>query len=357
MNKIWANSGDGHVMEPADLWTSTLPKRLGDRAPRTEKSERHETVWVDGESVYRTLNQFAEAGRAPGAWDFAQRLVDMDAEGVVNQLLFPSAGLWVYRIKDTELFLACCQAYNDWMARDVMGFSERLDGVAMLPMDDVPAAVAELQRAAALGFRAVMLAANTEPGNEYAQEHWDPLWAAAEESGMVLAVHVGTGTDPRGFRGPGGVVTNYVETFIPGQRVVTHLTASGVLDRHPGLKLMIAEGGASWVPSLADRLDEGYRQHGEYATPKLSRLPGEIIFSQVYASFQHDRSAVPAMSAMGFQNVLWGDDYPHLEGTFGHSQETLHGLFDDAEPAVSAAIRITNYERLLGKSTAIPAAA
>jgi len=310
--KLWANSGDSHVIEPDDLWTSRLPANLAERAPRAVKDEKHETVYVDGQTAFRTLAAFAEAGRAPGGFDLKQRLVDLDGEGVINQILFPSMGLWAYRITDGELWAACARAYNDWMAEEVMAFSPRLQGVAMLPLVDIEASVAEVERAAGLGFRAVMAGTTPPAGLEYNLDVWEPLWAAAEDAGVALAFHVGTGADPRMFKGPGGVVINYVETFFPGQRTVTMMTASGALDRHPDLKMLIAEGGASWVPALADRMDEAYRQHGPYVTPKLSRLPSEIIFSQVYASFQHDPSAVPAYDAMGYRNVLWGDDYPHL---------------------------------------------
>jgi predicted TIM-barrel fold metal-dependent hydrolase len=110
-------------------------------------------------------------------------------------------------------------------------------------------------------------------------------------------------------------------------RVVSHLVAGGALDRHPNLRILIAEGGAAWVPAIGDRMDEAYRQHGMFVRPKLSRLPSEIIRQQVYASFQHDVSAVQVVPATNYRNVLWGDDYPHLEGTYGHTQETLRGLF------------------------------
>jgi hypothetical protein len=86
---------------------------------------------------------------------------------------------------------------------------------------------------------------------------------------------------------------------------------------------------------LADRMEEGYRQHHMAVRPKLKRPIRETIFSQVYASFQHDKSAVAAATYMGYHNVMWGSDYPHMEGTFGHTQETLHELFDDADPKVA----------------------
>jgi predicted TIM-barrel fold metal-dependent hydrolase len=356
MNKIWANSGDSHVMEPADVWTSRLPAALAERTPKTVKDQRHETVFVDGQTVFRTLNQFSEAARADGAHDPVRRLVDLDNEGVMNQILFPSAGLWVYRMTDPELWAATAGAYNDWILEEIMSVSPRLVGIAMLPLLETVDAIAELQRAASMGFKAVMLSTTPPDGREYPLDVWEPFWDAAAEANMVLSFHVGTGADPRFFKGPGAVVTNYVETFIPGQRTVTHLTASGVLDRHPDLKIFIAEGGASWVPSLADRLDEGYRQHNAFATPKLTRLPSESIFSQVYASFQHDVSAIPAFDAMKYPNVLWGDDYPHLEGTFGHTQKTLHELFDGVAPATTQSILRSNFDRLLGTTTVVPAA-
>ena len=163
---------------------------------------------------------------------------------------------------------------------------------------------------------------------------------------MVLAFHIGT--DPVdlsaqtvgiNFRGPGGAILNYVETTYSGQRAVTKLVASGALDRHPNLKMLVSEGGATWVPFLADRMTEAYRQHHMMVRPKLSRTPREILYSQVYASFQHDETAVSAMTANGYRNVMWGSDYPHMEGTYGHTQETLHGLFDGVPDESATASR------------------
>jgi predicted TIM-barrel fold metal-dependent hydrolase len=232
------------------------------------------------------------------------------------------------------------------MLSDVMSVSPRLVGVAMLSSLSTGDAVEELQRVVSLGYQAVMVPCTPPEGRSYNDDVWDPLWAAAEEAGVVVSFHVGTGASPKAIRGPGAVVSNYVETFVPGQRVVSHLVASGALERHPRLRVLIAEGGASWVPALADRMDEGWRQHGQFATPKLTRLPSETIFEQVYASFQHDRSAVPAYAAMGFPNVMWGDDYPHMEGTYGHTQKTLHELFDGVSPEVRLALTEGTFGRL-----------
>jgi predicted TIM-barrel fold metal-dependent hydrolase len=346
MEMILANSADSHLMEPADLWTSRLPADLADRAPRSEKTEKYETIYLDGQKMYRALAAFTEAIRPPGATDLGIRLHDLDREGVRFQLAFPSMGLWLANLQDAALQTALVRAWNDWAVEEVISRTDRVLPSAILPFLSVEDAVEEVQRVKRLGFRVVFLPSVPPGGVDYAFDRWEPLWSAVEESGIVLGFHIGTGGDPVVYRGPGGAIINYWETTVPGQRVVTHLVASGALDRHPQLNVLIAEGGCSWVPALADRLDEAYRQHGMYVEPKLSMLPSEIIYRQVYTSFQHDQSAVPAYTAMGYHNIMWGDDYPHLEGTYGHTQETLHKLFDGAPEDAVRAITTETFERL-----------
>jgi predicted TIM-barrel fold metal-dependent hydrolase len=241
---------------------------------------------------------------------------------------------------------ATVRAYNEWAVSEVIGRTDRILPAAMVPVNSIDHAIAEVGWAVDHGFQAFFMATSPAEGMEYALDRWEPLWSAIEESGLVLAFHIGTGGDPVMFRGPGGAIINYWETCIPGQRTVTHLVSSGALERHPDLKVLVAEGGCSWVPALADRLDEAYRQHGMYVHPKLAALPSEYIYRQVFTSFQHDRSAVPTATAMGYRNIMWGDDYPHLEGTYGHTQKTLRELFDDAPDDVRRLITEDNFNRL-----------
>src|SRR6202034_3969818 len=108
---------------------------------------------------------------------------------------------------------------------------------------------------------------------------WEQVWSALEATGLVLAFHIGTephdasGSNGLYYRGPGGALLNYYETTFGGQRATAALIASGTLDRHESLRLIISEGGATWGPFLADRLDEGYRQHQSAVRPKLRHLP------------------------------------------------------------------------------------
>jgi predicted TIM-barrel fold metal-dependent hydrolase len=350
MDKMWANSGDSHLVEPADLFSSSLPADLAERMPRSVKDPdgRWETLYVDGSEFRRRMPGGAlvdaETGqsmneKAPGSNDPHLRLKDLDEEGIWGELIYPSIGIWAHSIRDPELLAAGSAAVNDW-AIGYQRVSARYVCTATIPTLDVEDAVAEVKRAAGLGFKAAFLPVTPPGDRDWNDPVWGPLWAVLEETETVVGYHIGTephdASTSNGlyYRGPGGAVLNYMETTFGGQRAVAKMIATGVFDRHPQLKVIVSEGGATWGPFLADRLDEGYRQHGSVVRPRLERLPSEYLYSNVYASFQHDRSAVQACMAMGWNNVCWGSDYPHFEGTFGHTQKTLHELFDDvpAEP-------------------------
>jgi len=244
--------------------------------------------------------------------------------------------MWQTMISDPALAREGAKVANDWAISEIQSVSPRLVPTAQISLLDPRDAAAETIRAASLGFKALGLPVDPPEGQpHYHEEAWEPLWAAAEEAGLVVAFHIGTGTRESVIhRGPGAMVMSYLETSYGGQRAVARMVSSGALDRHPTLKILVSEGGASWVPFLGDRMNEGYRQHGSFVRPTLSRMPKEIMYRQVYASFQHDVSAVEALTGMGYQNVMWGSDYPHVEGTFGHTQETLHELFDDVPASV-----------------------
>jgi len=373
MTKIWANSGDSHFIEPEDLWRANMPKKLADLVPRAEKDPdgEWETVFVDGSTFRRKLpssaaQEFYDASSRPqGIRDAKARLGDLDKEGIWGELIFPSLGMWNSSFRTPEVLHEAMKVSNDWAVDNIMKVSPRLVPTAQVSTLSVEDAVSELQRSAGLGYRAVFLPTTPHPlQKDWNHDAWEPFWAAAEEAGMVLAFHIGTdpidlssGSVGVTYRGPGGAVLNYTETTFSGQRAIMKMVASGALDRHPNLKVLVSEGGATWVPFLGDRMVEGYRQHHMAVRPKLSRSPKEILYDQVYASFQHDESAIAAMTAMGYNNVMFGSDYPHMEGTFGHTQDTLKGLFDGVDDAVRYRITQGAFLELFPEVGAVPAAA
>jgi predicted TIM-barrel fold metal-dependent hydrolase len=291
------------------------------------------------------------------------RLDDLDNEGIWCELVYPSLGIWMSSIRDPQLLAAGCAAINDWSI-EFQRFSPRYVCTATIPLLDAANAVAEIERAAGMGFAAAYFSVTPCLGApDWNDATWDPVWAALEATGLVLAFHIGTEAhdadsyNGRYFGGRGGALLNYMETTYGGQRAATKLIAAGVFDRQPALKVIVSEGGATWGPFVADRLDEAFRQHASAVRPRLERLPSEYLYDNVYASFQHDRSAVAAVTAMGWRNICWGSDYPHIEGTFGHTQDTLHSLFDGLDEATTRRITIGAFEELFPHVPAAPAPA
>jgi predicted TIM-barrel fold metal-dependent hydrolase len=367
--KIWAHSGDSHFLEPEDLYKTSLPPAIASRLPRSEIDGEWELVHVDGEVIRRRAPNPKRRkilddaiGRPPGARNARERLKDLDAEGIWGEVVYPSVGLWNNLIKDPGLMQEAIRVGNDFAHDEIEGVSPRFVCAAQVSTISIDDAVDELQRCAALGFRAICLPSLAPPVlGTYNREAWEPLWTAAEEAEMVVGFHIGTDyvdvsqTDRQVIhRGPGGALLNYMETTFSGQRCAAHLASSGALERHPDLKVLISEGGATWVPFLGDRLNEAYRQHAVFVRPKLSLSPKEYLYRQVYTSFQHDESAIGAFTALGYPNVMFGTDYPHLEGTYGHTQETLHHLFDGVPPGVRRRITMGTFNELFPHVPALP---
>lgn len=340
-----ANSADSHVLEPADLWES-LPAALRDRGPRARLENNAELVFFDGQFIRRDPLDYAESIRPPGAHDPRARLRDLDTDGIWGEALFPSMGLWIYLTADPVLAMACAEIYNDWLRDTFLSVSDRFIGAGLLPVADSKAALAEFTRLDGLGYQAALLPAQPPGDIRYNDPAFEPLWDAAEQTGIKVCLHVGTGHFPIVERGGGGAIVNYVESVIPTQRALAYFVSSGVLDRHPRLRLLLVEGGVSWLPGMMDRLEEGYRQHARFVRPKLSLTPSELIRRQVSATFQHDRALLETVAFTGVEALLWGSDYPHLEGTWPHTKETLEEVFAGTTPEIRQAITYDNFANL-----------
>jgi predicted TIM-barrel fold metal-dependent hydrolase len=241
-------------------------------------SEDEELLHIDGREYRRPLPRIATkkvagmsmaelSSRPPGARDLKARLEDLDQEGVWAEVVYSSLGLWESMITDSDLIKAAAKAENQWKAEQAQSLApDRLILAASLPLLNAEDAVEAAIHARGLGLHAVSLPTPGIPISKtydhniptLNSDHWEPLWATLEDIGLVGAFHIGG--DPGEhvmYRGPGGAVLNYTNSTYSGQRAAMLMVASGALDRHPDLKILISEGGASWVPFLGDRMEEG----------------------------------------------------------------------------------------------------
>jgi predicted TIM-barrel fold metal-dependent hydrolase len=222
--------------------------------------------------------------------------------------------------------------YNRWLADFVSQAPHRHIGLAYLPMWDVDAAVAEVRWARDAGLRGVNFPAMRDGElPEYNRRSWEPLWAVCEELGMPLVTHVGGGTSAR-YTGLEAVALMQFESagFL-SQRAVWWMILAGVFERHPGLKLVITETPGSWLPPKATELDA---LHAFYASKhdeplnralldQVPRPPSEYMARNVFvgASFASPYEVEQAILHGFDSQMLWGSDYPHLEGTFVFAED------------------------------------
>ena len=326
-------SMDAHVIEPKTLWAERLPESMRERGPRAEKKDGYLNIICDNKTVHRMNmgdgyhGQERHGGVFP---DLEPRLKDMAQDGIDAEVIYPTSGGVPYLIEDSQLKIACSKVYNDWCMETFSQYASRFVPTAVLPLapGHVDDAVAERARCAKMGYRSALVPCVLPEGLKYNSPELDPLWAVAQEAGIPISWHVGTGSSPIYERGPGAAVINYTEVGNSAQRAVFQMVAGGVLDRFPQLQMVTVEAGASWLPFLCERMDEVYEAHQFYVKPKLSMMPSEFIRRQVNATFQFDRACIMARSVTGVKPLLWAADYPHLEGTFPNSQKVIDGLFE-----------------------------
>jgi predicted TIM-barrel fold metal-dependent hydrolase len=361
-NKYFMVSTDGHVQEPSDLWRTRIDAKYRDRLPgvvvdasgkKFQKTEgfrplRLREIPFEGEDLLRN-----KSGTTP-----AERLADHARDGIDCEILFPNKGLTIWATPDAEFSQAMCRTYNEW-AWEVFGdYNDRLSPMACVAAADIPGAIAEIQRCAALGFRGVSLPCKPvwgPPDHEalnYNLPQFDPLWACIQDVDLPITFHVSTGRDPRTSRGNGGAVINYaVHSLAPTMEPIANLCASGVLDRFPKVMFGSVEAGIGWVAWALGALDEAYRKHHMWVRPKLSRLPSEFFKTNGFATFQEDKAGLDLAREHGLiDNFMWANDYPHHEGTWPHSaaaiERTMTQLSDEERAKVLGlnAVRVFRFD-------------
>ena len=339
-------SADSHVVEPFDLWQRGLPPAMRERAPRIEEQDGRWVFVVEGipprkmggtgGATNGDGDEHAERMRS-GGWDPDQRVVDLDEDGVWGEVLYPTIALFGFMIPDQELRQACARVYNDWLG-ETFAPDPRFAAAALIPVQDIDFAVSEIERAASLGLRSAMLPISPPDDRRYNDAAYDPIWAAAAAHGFPVSFHVGTGANPVTERGPGGAVINYVEVGLGAPRTLAYLAASGVLERHPELHVVMVECGAGWLAWLMERMDEAFEEHAGWVKPKLAEPPSFYVRRQGHVTFGNDASGVENRAFTGVEPLLWASDYPHPEGTWPHTRETLARIFGHVSDAEREAI-------------------
>ncbi len=299
-----------------------------------------------------------------GAWDHDQRIRMLDEDGIAGEVVFvdgiternsPPFGAGLGLPSDEtivpELQWAGARAHNRWLAEFCSQAPERHAGVASIPLLwDIEEAVKEVRWVKESGLKAVLIPLSTGPFEPYHHVKYDPFWRACEDLGIVVNFHSG-GAMTKEYFGknfpeekpddyPGAMGVYVSEVFFWTYRPLTFLIWGGVFERFPKLKVAVTETGTSWMlPPYLQLLDHNY--HDVHFSAKLGDFRSHLSMSPsdyFKRNVGIGASCIPRGDMkyrhdMGIDQVMWGSDYPHPEGTWPSTRDamidTFHGLPDE----------------------------
>ncbi|MDX1733430.1 MAG: amidohydrolase family protein [Halioglobus sp.] len=267
------------------------------------------------------------------------RLQELEDDGLAGEVIFPQmapfgAGLMQYRHEiSPEQSLAGNQAYNRWLADLCAVNPGRHAGVAIINVDDIDVSVQEIRDAHKAGlFGGVLLPTSTGTHPFYHDyRRYEPIWSVCEELNMPIHTHSGWSPD---YGDVFSATTMYIsEVDMWAQRPFKALLWSGVFERHPDLKLVFTETGCGWILEtlrvLEFKIDNPIFAH---FTKDMSLTPREYFQRNCYigASFL-PRHEIGSRYDIGIDKLMWGSDYPHMEGTWPNTMDKLRETFHDVD--------------------------
>ncbi len=349
-------SVDDHIIEPREMFDAHIPERFRDQAPRVLTDDDGSEYWLfEGErAAYMGLNAVAgcppeEYGLNPtrydqmrkGCFDVDERVRDMNANGVLGSLNFPTfphfCGQLFARQQDKDLSLAVVRAYNDWHIDEWCGAHPgRFIPCGITPYWDPDLMAEEVRRIAEKSCHAVTFSENPEKLGHPSlhSDHWDPFWNACQESETVVCLHIGSSSSLllTASDAPADVMISItpMNSFL----ALNDLMWTSIFKKFPRIKIAMSEGGIGWIPYALERMDYVYEHHHSWTGADFGgRRPSDVYRDHIVTCFIDDASGLELRHRVGIDSITWECDYPHSDSTWPHSPEllgkSLNGIPDD----------------------------
>lgn len=403
---------DGHILEHPTEMPDYAPEKWRDRIWHIE-TDAEGTEWLHYNGNVTPANGMAAAGTAgmsdeerarafrgemrytevrPAAYNAKARLQDMDTDGIDLAVLYPTMLLGLQSMRDVEFAAVQARAYNRWCSDHVQDGEGRLFGAGAVPPmhtpEDVQRVADEIRAVAELpGMVSVFMRPNPavdwRPFNDPV---YDPIWQAASDTGLPIGLHPFLAPDLPGAciglrlgrpRNPDGsyvdnwdpeaalgrdlidqqaeraqssvIFTQAIANPVDVMSCIAYLTAGGVLQRFPGLKMIFLEANGGWLVPWLERLDHHCKKF-QWEVPDLEMLPSEAFRRQCWISFDPDEAmmAFTAQSELvGADRIIWASDYPHPDAKFPgvteELSEALDGLSFEQQKAITSESAIALY--------------
>lgn len=349
-------SVDDHVVEPRTMFEQHVPPQWKHKAPRVVRKNDGSDVWIFNGQQVINIGLNAVVGRLPeeygmeptayeqmrpGCYDIHERIRDMNANGVLMSLCFPSfpglcGGLFA-RQDDKQLARAMLQAYNDWHIDEWCGsYPGRFLPLAVPALWDPQAAAGEVRRVAAKGCHAVSF---TEKPEDYQlpsihNEAWDPFWQACVDTDTVICIHIGSGAGMKFTSMEAPVDVMITTTPMSIVNCAADLLWSRVLKNFPTIRIALSEGGIGWIPYFLERADYVHEHHKAWTFQDFGGMrPSEVWRRNIISCFIDDPIGVVNRHAVGIDTITWECDYPHSDTTWPRSPEALFAQLDGVPDA------------------------
>lgn len=333
-------------------------RRLGSPDAPFTGDEEFQEEWFGTDEEGNSLHEVG----LRGGWDAATRDKELDNDGVSAEVVFPGpdaatgtmgapfgAGFIPVATRDAAHLLAGARAYNRWAADLLCGTSpERRAVLIVAPIcGDVDGAVAEIRRAHADGLTGgIIIPPRWGEYPSYTSRIYDPVWAVCEELSLPVHCHSGPAPQEEYGNAPGWMSVYGYETIFFSARPLWFMLLTGVFERFPELRMAVTEAGCYWAADMLWRMDMmAMREHGMRkmvgTRGELTMLPSEYFDRNVAIGASNTRRReLERRYEIGVGNIMWGNDFPHPEGTWPYTREFLRDRFWD--------IPVDETERILG---------
>jgi predicted TIM-barrel fold metal-dependent hydrolase len=339
-------SVDDHVVEPPTVFDGRLPKKYQELAPKLITRADGTSAWLYEGQELTNVALNAVAGRPPeeygfeptsfdqirpGTWNVDERVKDMDANGVLGSLNFPSftgfCGQLFARTQDKDVAYEMIRAYNDWHIDEWCGTHPgRFIPCALPTIWDPELMAKEVRRTAEKGCHAVTFSENPAKLGwpSFHTDHWDPFWAACEEVGTVVCLHIGSSSTILSTADDAPVDVKITLTPMNIVQAAGDLIWSKVLRQFPNLRIALSEGGIGWIPYFLERCDYVYQHHKAWTFQDFGdQLPSQVFKERVVTCFIDDAFGLASREYLNLDNITWECDYPHSDSTWPHAPELL----------------------------------
>jgi len=360
MSKHRIVDSDCHILEPPDIWENWLPEKFRDKAPRLVPDAAGGDAWLtavggDPDPIglvstpgmpwdqFRWFGVTYEQAR-PGCYNGAERLKDMDIDGVDAEVLFPPQRTMSHFLgdDDDDFVLAGVEAYNNFLFEEFCAPDpSRLIGLAQIPSLGIDQAVDAVRKAKARGSNGVLIS-NWPSGAESLSRDDDPFWAAACDDGLPVVVHIniisrGQRSAARKAAAKSGnrlydmsseaarakAIGGMSHVFAMTTGNITQMIFTGVFERFPELTVVWTETGVGWIPHFIECLDDRYWRNRTWGDLPIKEPPSAYWYRNNAATFITDRAGIALRHQAGVDNIMWSSDYPHHGNDWPYSRKVI----------------------------------